>query len=352
MACEVNETMLDMNSRCLMAAVLEGDVVDREMIKNNLNFARPSSKKIEWGEGDFQKKLEYASVVRREVLRKLGHDRCEIFIDEIQKLFLDAKDVGEKYAIYELLWSTMSKLQGEVQMISDVDPDCWIPGEQLSFVSNTTHTTPTHSEGHLSSSNSSESGKDNVTGSEVHRSSGFHERESNTKRTNVDLGRLSTNKNSPLFYGIWVEDAKNPLRVLCDLSRFRVDALDSLIATIQDVEQRAELVHGLKELVFSRGSSRKFNKLFPFLKGFVEKYKQQEKPLIVVFSTTSESQQSCKALYTLGHAHPVQMVALQEEGVLKSSRLEPIIISTDFSDQDRETIASSMGINPLLEGQQ
>jgi hypothetical protein len=91
-----------------------------------------------------------------------------------------------------------------------------------------------------------------------------------------------------------------------------MNQLDSLSVTIDVIDGN----HDLAEIILMNGSSRKFNRIFSLLESIYNKHVDAEKPITIVYSTTSETQVAYKKLYTLGgvvalpHSHLDDVIGL------------------------------------------
>ena len=358
-ACQINDTILNMNSRGLARRIADGTVVSQEMIKGNFDFASPSLKKLQWVPEEFEKYKARADEVEEIAQKKLGHNRYKSFRSTIEDLFNNALELEEKYVLYNLLYATSGSLMREIQALKDIHPDCWTPDEQISFISDTVYVTPGSSE-YITPNESSElgdmggagEGVDATGNLEVDAEPELRKKEVSTKRSTIKLhmatfDKNSPCKNSPLFYGRQVDGAEHPLRVICDLKNKTIESLGKVVDAIWDIADRKDSP-GIKELVFINGNKEKLKELSPFLSNFVQARKDDRNPVIVVFSTTNfYPEMYGQKREQMGEKYKIPTIGEFKEGLSEEGEVSTAEVATDFTDAD--VLSSLIGENPFLE---
>ncbi|CAO5682672.1 MAG: hypothetical protein HEEMFOPI_01741 [Holosporales bacterium] len=293
-ASHINYQLLEPTTRNFSSRILSGNVIETDEIKNSFDFIPYDEKPIEWDKDDFLKLIERTKSTSDEASEKLGHNRFYTFVFDCKAL-IDSGSLknNDQFALYWLLNFVHQEMQNRLAEVdSTVEQESKIPDEQFSFFFDFSHPRScsdseqsTASTYHLSSCGSESVGSEHTLITDV---------EDDVVFAQISLDGRNLHESSLWYYKRKIPGSSSPICISCDLQTIRKDQIRDLQSAIQEIENTQRL----REIIFQKGSSIKFNMLFGALKDISEK-RSPENPITIIYSTTSDSQKAYKKLSTL-----------------------------------------------------
>ena len=342
---DINYQLLNPTVQNFSSRISSGSIIATDEIKESFDFIHYHCTSIKWEPQDFYALLEKTVPTVETAVAKFGHNRFGIFVNDCKKLFeKDILEDKERFALFTLLTQLQQKINFLLKNIdTTVEDESRIPDEQFSFLFDLTQARS------RSSSVLSTTSTQHISGCES--ASEDSDRHTKTDELNdatfcfVCLDGRALEPTSFVYYQKKLPDNQFPLCITCNLQSVTIEKINTLKEAIQKINDEKNL----QEIVFTNGSSKKFNLLFAFLKDVAER-RTAEKPITIVYSTTSESQKAYKKLSTLrGIIHKAPDVReLTDQTKIKNDSIHACQrITSDFSDESTRLIHSILEIHQV-----
>lgn len=342
-AASINYELLNPTVKNFSSRIVSGSTIDVDEIKEGFDFIPYDSKSIKWDPKEFSALIEQTVPTVGAAFEKLGHNRFNTFVNDCKILFNKGTlEEKEGFALFILLRHVQHNIDYFLKDVETiVESESRIPDEQFSFLfasyqekSRSSSVQSATSTQHISVCESASEDSD-------HRPATTDELDDVTF-TSVSLDARALQPSSFAYYQKNLPDNHSPLCITCNLQSLMIDKMGILKEAIQEINA----TKNLREIIFTNGSSRKFNLLFDFLRDLSEP-RTHDTPITIVYSTTSESQKAYKKLSTLrGIVHNAPDVrGLTDPTRMKRDSMHTCQrVMSDFSDDSLEVIDSILGI--------
>lgn len=345
-ASDINYQLLEPRAGNLSSRILSGEVITSDSIASRLDFIPYDRRPIGCEPEKFLDLIGKVQPTIESATEKLGHNRFGIFVKDCQTLFdkgqLENKD---SFALFILLRHVLHKINCALLDIdTTVESESRIPDEQFSFLfdsdqvnSRAKSEESAASTQHISSCGESFDGHESK--------SIISDEHDDVLFTSVSLDGRALQPSSFTHYSKKLPDNDSPLCITCNLQSIKKDEIQTLTEAIKEIDKNKSL----REILFTNGSSIKFNLLFPFFEKLSQNRTEkctQKNPIRIIYSTTSDSQKAYMKLSTLSgiiHESPdvrdlEDITKIQRESIHNCQR-----IKSDFSNDSFSKIKNVLG---------
>lgn len=335
-ATSINYQILEPTVNNFYSRIVSGEVITSDSVIGNLDFIPYDAKISQCDQEKFQALIAQMAPTIQTAFQKLGHNRFNTFVSDCQELFnKDELNNKDRFALVTLLSSIKHKMDCFLKEINtEIDEESIIPDEQFSFLFD--------SDQDRSRSNSAQSStstqctlNSELTSDHSERQSISSEQQEDIVFSCINLDGRALQPSSVIYYQKKLTPSELPICITCNLQTIKMDMLQSLMEAIQSVNT----TKNVREIIFTNGSSVKFNQLFSFLKALSQE-RTAEKTITIIYSTTSESQKAYKKLSTLRHVIRTSPHLSDEntETMKKESIHHAQRFLVSFSDESMKTI--------------
>lgn len=338
---QINYQLLQPYAKSLASQIEDGYTITTDSIESHLDFIPYHCTNIKWEPKEFLSAFEKTQKTVEVAREKLGHNRFQTFVQDCKTLFNGELSLKDKYALFILLRSVQHHLDCLLEDIDgSVEDASRLPDEQLSFLFEYC----TRSRSNSDQSAQSVTTEHGLTHESSSRESGGNKpplkEDAEVAFSSIQLEGRSLGSSSFSSYTKQLSkiNTNSPVCLTCDLKTIKKAQMDHLINAIEDIHQKTTL----QEIIFTNGSSIKFNILFDFLKDFSGK-RTPENPITIIYSTTSDSQKAYKKLSSLkGVIHATPEITGIDDADLESVQSNSIHdcqrFRSDFSDASLRSI--------------
>jgi hypothetical protein len=336
---QINYQLLGHYDKPMASRIKGGCSIDQDEITYSLDFIPYHCTSIKWDTAEFLPAFEKTQTTVEAAREKLGHNRFQTFVQDCKKLFEGELSLKDKYALFILMQSVHHEMNCLLKDIEGrVEEDSMIPDEQFSFLFDCCTRSRSSSEGSAASVTTD----NGLTHESASRESGENtppiKEDAEVAFSSIKLEGISLGESSFSSYTKQLLKVNSPVCLTCDLKTITKARMDDLITAIEDIDQKTSL----REIIFTNGSSIKFNMLFEFLRDFSAK-RTPENPITIIYSTTSDSQKAYKKLSSLmGVIHATPEITGIDDADLESIQSKSIHdcqrFRSDFSEASLKSI--------------
>ncbi|CAO4836663.1 MAG: hypothetical protein FADNKDHG_01624 [Holosporales bacterium] len=291
---QINVQLLSMRVNGFSSQICDGYSIKPNSIESKLDFIYYDAKHIKWDPEKFYLLISESTSTANLALEKFGHNRFSTFINDCNLLFnRGTLEDKEKFALFILLSHIKHKIDCLLKDIeSTVEPESRIPDEQFSFLFDCGQSRSRSDSGQsiASTHHISSCGEESISSDHT----SITDEQSDLVLSQINLDGKSLQESSFCYYQKKIPKAPLPICLLCNLQTIKINQIEELKKALLNIDETGRL----REMIFQKGSSIKFNLLFECFKEIGEKH-SAENPIIIIYSTTSDSQKAYKKLSTL-----------------------------------------------------